>query len=57
LLQAAQLHAHAPTEVFDSFCTARLDQASDAFGLLPGTLPLDALVARAMPTPEESFDE
>ena len=50
LLQAAQLHAHAPAEVFDSFCAARLDQASDAFGLLPGTLPLQALVARAMPT-------
>jgi putative acyl-CoA dehydrogenase len=50
LLQAAQLHAHAPDEVFHGFCTARLDQASDAFGLLPGTLPLDALVARAMPT-------
>ena len=50
LLQAAQLHAHAPAEVFDSFCAARLDQASDTFGLLPGTLPLPALVARAMPT-------
>ncbi len=50
LLQAAQLHAHAPADVFDSFCAARLAQASDAFGLLPGSLPLGALVARAMPT-------
>jgi putative acyl-CoA dehydrogenase len=50
LLQAAMLHAHAPAEVFDSFCAARLDDASDAFGLLPGRLPLQALIQRAHPT-------
>jgi putative acyl-CoA dehydrogenase len=50
LLQAAMLHAHAPAAVFDSFCAARLDGASDAFGLLPGSLPLQALIQRAHPT-------
>jgi putative acyl-CoA dehydrogenase len=49
LLQAALLHAHSPREVFDSFCAARLEGASDVFGLLPGALPLQALVRRAMP--------
>jgi putative acyl-CoA dehydrogenase len=50
LLQAALLHAHSPAEVVDAFCRSRLDGAADVFGLLPATLPLDALIARAMPT-------
>ena len=47
--QAALLHAHAPAEVFDAFCASRLDGAADVFGLLPATLPLDALLRRAWP--------
>jgi hypothetical protein len=35
--------------VFEAFCATRLASAADAFGLLPAGLPLDALIARAMP--------
>ncbi|MCE2691041.1 MAG: acyl-CoA dehydrogenase family protein [Rubrivivax sp.] len=49
LLQAAQLFRHAPLFVFEAFCASRLASTSDAFGLLPAGLPLDALIARAMP--------
>ena len=49
LLQAAQLFRHAPAFVFDAFCASRLASAADAFGLLPAGLPLEALIARAMP--------
>jgi putative acyl-CoA dehydrogenase len=49
LLQAAQLFRYAPSFVFEAFCASRLDTAADAFGLLPAGLPLDALIARAMP--------
>jgi putative acyl-CoA dehydrogenase len=49
LLQAAQLHAHSPQEVFDSFCAARLGGRGDVFGLLPGTLPLRSIIERSMP--------
>ena len=49
LLQAALLHGHSPLEVFDSFCAARLGGRGDVFGLLPGTLPLQSLIQRAMP--------
>ena len=51
LLQAALLHAHSPDVVVDAFCASRLDGAADVFGLLPSSLPLDALIARAMPVP------
>jgi putative acyl-CoA dehydrogenase len=49
LLQAAQLCRHAPSFVFEAFCASRLATAADAFGLLPAGLPLEALIARAMP--------
>ena len=49
LVQAAQLQRLSPPEVFDAFCASRLEQAADAFGLLPQGLNLDALIARAMP--------
>ena len=49
LLQAAQLFLHAPSFVFEAFCASRLSSASDAFGLMPAGLPLDALITRAMP--------
>jgi putative acyl-CoA dehydrogenase len=49
LLQASLLHAHSPQAVFDSFCAARLHGAADVFGLLPSSLPLQALVQRSMP--------
>ena len=49
LLQASLLHAHSPQAVFDSFCAARLQGVADVFGLLPSSLPLQALVQRAMP--------
>jgi putative acyl-CoA dehydrogenase len=51
LLQASLLHAHSPQAVFHSFCAARLEGAADVFGLLPGSLPLQAIVQRSMPVP------
>jgi putative acyl-CoA dehydrogenase len=50
LLQAAQLRQHAPTEVFDAFCTSRLSGGADAFGMMPSGLPLQALIHRASPS-------
>jgi putative acyl-CoA dehydrogenase len=49
LLQAALLRQHAPDAVFEAFCAARLQQASEVFGLLPAGLALDAIIQRAMP--------
>jgi putative acyl-CoA dehydrogenase len=49
LVQAAQLQRLSPPEVFEAFCASRIAQSSDAFGLLPASADLDALVARAMP--------
>ncbi len=51
LLQAALLQRQAPAPVFDAFCATRLAAASDVFGLLPAGHDLNALIARAMPTP------
>ncbi|HEX6018022.1 MAG TPA: acyl-CoA dehydrogenase family protein [Burkholderiaceae bacterium] len=51
-VQAALLKQHAPAEVFDTFCASRLGEAlggGGAFGLLPASAPMDALIARAMP--------
>ncbi len=50
LLQAPQLRQHAPTEVFDAFCTSRLSGGADAFGMMPAGLPLQALIQRASPS-------
>ena len=49
LVQAAQLHRLSPPEVFQAFCASRLEQAADAFGLLPPGVDVDAIIARAMP--------
>jgi putative acyl-CoA dehydrogenase len=49
VLQAAALRRQSPDAVFDAFCTSRLAERSDVFGLLPTGLDLDALVARALP--------
>lgn len=50
LLQAAQLRQHAPTEVFDAFCTSRLSGGADTFGMMPSGLLLQALIQRASPS-------
>ncbi len=49
VLQAALLHAQAPSAVFAVFCDSRLGQAADIFGLLPAGHDLDTLIHRAMP--------
>jgi putative acyl-CoA dehydrogenase len=49
LLQAAALRRSAPDAVFSAFCTSRLDERSDVFGLLPAGTDLDAIIGRAMP--------
>jgi putative acyl-CoA dehydrogenase len=48
-LQAALLIRHAPANVADAFCAARLGGESNAFGLLPRGLELRAIVERAGP--------
>jgi putative acyl-CoA dehydrogenase len=51
-LQAALLVRHAPPAVAEAFCATRLGGAGGrAFGTLPAGLNLDALIARAQPTP------
>jgi putative acyl-CoA dehydrogenase len=52
LVQASALHAASPTAVFDAFCASRLEGSADVFGLLPGGLDLDGIIARAMPAQE-----
>jgi putative acyl-CoA dehydrogenase len=49
LLQAALLRQHSTDAVFEAFCAARLEQASDVFGLLPAGIEPDPIIARAMP--------
>jgi len=51
LVQASALHAASPPAVFDAFCASRLEGSADVFGLLPGGLDLDTIIARAMPDP------
>ncbi|SEL51756.1 isovaleryl-CoA dehydrogenase [Halomonas daqiaonensis] len=46
-LQAALLLRHAPPEVAETFCRSRLgDESGPAYGVLPGDVPLAALLAR-----------
>ncbi len=53
VLQGALLVRHAPSEVADAFCASRLGgDAGAAFGTLPHTLGLGAIVARARPVVE-----
>lgn len=49
VVQAALLAQSSPAAVFAAFCTSRLDEASDAFGLLPAGVDLDTILARARP--------
>ncbi|MGY5135389.1 acyl-CoA dehydrogenase family protein [Streptomyces nigrescens] len=50
VLQGSLLVRHAPSEVADAFCTSRLGgDAGAAFGTLPHTLDLAAVVERARP--------
>lgn len=53
VLQAALLRRHATDAVFSAFCTSRLDERADVFGLLPAGTDLDAIVTRALPTERE----
>jgi putative acyl-CoA dehydrogenase len=48
-LQAALLVRHAPAAIADTFCAARLEGDSSAFGLLPRGADLRAIVERAAP--------
>ncbi|WP_030991702.1 acyl-CoA dehydrogenase family protein [Streptomyces sp. NRRL S-1813] len=53
VLQGSLLVRHAPSEVADAFCAGRLGgDAGAAFGTLPHTLDLAAVVARARPVAE-----
>jgi putative acyl-CoA dehydrogenase len=49
VMQAALLCQHGSDAVFAAFCAARLETASDVFGLLPAGHDPDPLIARAMP--------
>ena len=52
-VQAALLRQHAPGEVFDAFCAARLaGDWGQVFGTLPPGLDVDAIILRAMPVAE-----
>ncbi|MGW7488324.1 acyl-CoA dehydrogenase family protein [Streptomyces sp. NPDC054786] len=54
VLQGSLLVRHAPSEVADAFCAARLGgDAGAAFGTLPHTLDLAAVVARARPVTDD----
>ncbi len=49
LVQAALLRRHANDNVFAAFCTSRLQQQADVFGLLGADTPFDAIIERALP--------
>jgi len=49
VLQAALLHRISPPAVFEAFCAARLESASDVFGALGERVDLDPIIERAMP--------
>lgn len=54
VLQGALLVRHAPPEVADAFCAARLGgDGGAAFGTLPHTLDLASVVARARPVADD----
>ncbi|MFE3883381.1 acyl-CoA dehydrogenase family protein [Streptomyces lydicus] len=54
VLQGSLLVRHAPPEVADAFCAGRLGgDAGTAFGTLPHTLDLAAVVARARPVADD----
>jgi putative acyl-CoA dehydrogenase len=47
-LEASLLVRHAPPEVADAFCAARLGDAGLAFGTIPGDVPTKAIVERSL---------
>jgi putative acyl-CoA dehydrogenase len=47
ILQAALLHQHSTPAVFEAFCAARLQDASDVFGAIPAGCDQDAVITRA----------
>jgi putative acyl-CoA dehydrogenase len=49
LVQAALLRRHSTDDMFAAFCSSRIAQACDVFGLLPAGTPFDALLERALP--------
>ena len=49
-LQASLLVRHAPPEVADAFCAARLGDGGRAFGTIPGDVPTTAIVERSLQT-------
>jgi putative acyl-CoA dehydrogenase len=49
LLLQATLLQRSGAATFEAFCAARLDAASDIFGVLPAGTDLDAILQRAMP--------
>lgn len=55
-LQASLLIRHAPSAVAGAFCATRLSGLGGrAFGTLPNTLDVDAILARALPGETSSF--
>ncbi|MDP1902056.1 MAG: acyl-CoA dehydrogenase family protein [Rubrivivax sp.] len=53
LLQASLVLRQAGAAIFDAFCSARLEAASDVFGLLPARFNMDAIIERALPAAPE----
>jgi putative acyl-CoA dehydrogenase len=49
-LEASLLVRHAPPEVADAFCAARLGDGGRAFGTIPGDVPTTAIVERSLRT-------
>jgi putative acyl-CoA dehydrogenase len=49
-LEASLLVRHAPPEVADAFCAARLEERGLAFGTIPGDVPTTAIVERSLRT-------
>jgi putative acyl-CoA dehydrogenase len=47
-LEASLLVRHAPPEVADAFCGARLGDGGRAFGTIPGDVPTTAIVERSL---------
>ena len=47
-LEASLLVRHAPAEVADAFCAARLGDGGRAFGTIPGDVPTKAIVERSL---------
>jgi putative acyl-CoA dehydrogenase len=50
LVQAALLRRHATDAVFTAFCSSRLAQGADVFGLLRPETPFDSLINRSLPS-------